>query len=84
MPSSARSTSQSDPCRGYRGSLTSKPSARSLERAGFRVLRQGKHVVLSDDSRILTVPRANPINAFTMGGIVRDAGLTIEEFRRLL
>ena len=59
-------------------------AVRALERAGFRVLRQGKHVVLSDGSRILTVPRANPINAFTMGGIVRDAGLTIEEFRRLL
>jgi hypothetical protein len=24
------------------------------------------------------------IKAFTMGGIVRDAGLTIEEFRKLL
>ena len=26
----------------------------------------------------------DPVNAFTMGGIVRDAGLTPEEFRRLL
>ena len=39
---------------------------------------------MTDGNRILTIPRANPINAFTMGGIVRDAGLTIEEFRRLL
>jgi len=64
--------------------ISHQNAVRALERAGFRVLRQGKHVVLSDGSRILTVPRANPINAFTMGGIVRDAGLTIEEFRRLL
>jgi predicted RNA binding protein YcfA (HicA-like mRNA interferase family) len=64
--------------------ISHQQAVRALERAGFRVLRQGKHVVLSDGSRILTVPRANPINAFTMGGIVRDAGLTIEEFRRLL
>lgn len=35
---------------------------------------------MTDGRRILTLPRANPINAFTMGGIVRDAGLTIEEF----
>ena len=57
---------------------------RALEKAGFRVLRQGKHVVMTDGTRILTIPRANPINAYTMGGIVRDAGLAIEEFRKLL
>ena len=56
----------------------------ALEKAGFRVLRQGKHVVMTDGTRILTIPRANPINAYTMGGIVRDAGLSIEEFRKLL
>jgi hypothetical protein len=39
---------------------------------------------MSDGVRILTIPRHNPINAFTMGGIVRDAGLTIEEFREVL
>ena len=59
-------------------------AVRSLQRAGFKIARQGKHIVMTDGNRILTIPRANPINAFTMGGIVRDAGLTIEEFRRLL
>jgi predicted RNA binding protein YcfA (HicA-like mRNA interferase family) len=57
---------------------------RALEKAGFRVARQGKHIVLTDGARILTIPRHNPVNAFTMGGIVRDAGLSIDEFRRLL
>ena len=52
---------------------------RALERAGLRVLRQGKHVVMTDGTRILTIPRAT-----TMGGIVHDAGLMIEEFRKLL
>jgi predicted RNA binding protein YcfA (HicA-like mRNA interferase family) len=59
-------------------------AVRALEKAGFRVLLQGKHVVMTDGTRILTIPRANPINAYTMGGIVRDAGLTVEEFRKLL
>lgn len=59
-------------------------AVRALEKAGFRVARQGKHIVMTDGSRILTIPRANPVNAFTMGGIVRDAGLTVEEFRELL
>ena len=59
-------------------------AVKALEKAGFLVLRQGKHIVMSDGVRILTVPRHNPVNAFTMGGIVRDAGLTIEQFRKLL
>jgi hypothetical protein len=33
---------------------------------------------------ILTIPRHNPVNAYTMGGLVIDAGLTLEEFKRLL
>jgi predicted RNA binding protein YcfA (HicA-like mRNA interferase family) len=58
---------------------------RALEKAGFTIVRQGKkHVVMSDGSRFLTIPRNNPINAFTMGGIVKDAGLTVTEFRKLL
>ena len=59
-------------------------AVRALEKAGFRVVRQGKHTVMSDGVRILTIPRHNPVNAYTMGGIVRDAGLSSEEFRRLL
>jgi hypothetical protein len=39
---------------------------------------------MTDGVRILTIPRHNPINAFTMGGIVRDAGLTIDAFKALL
>lgn len=57
---------------------------RALEKAGFRVIRQGKHIVMSNGGRLVTIPRHNPIKAFTMGGIVKDAGLTVEEFRALL
>ena len=59
-------------------------AVRALEKAGFRIVRQGKHIVMSDGTRIVTIPRHNPVNAFTMGGIVRDAGLTAEEFKKLL
>jgi predicted RNA binding protein YcfA (HicA-like mRNA interferase family) len=55
-----------------------------LEKAGFHIARQGKHIVMTDGMRILTVPRNNPVNAFTMAGIVRDAGLTIDGFKALL
>jgi hypothetical protein len=39
---------------------------------------------MTDGNRIVTIPRHDPVNGFTMGGIVRDAGLTDEEFRKLL
>ena len=57
---------------------------RVLRKAGFAIIRQGKHVVMSDGTRQVTIPRNNPIRAYTMGGIVQDAGLTVEEFRRLM
>jgi hypothetical protein len=57
---------------------------RAFQKSGFRVVRQGKRIVMSDGSRILTIPRTNPVNAYTMAGIVRDAGLSIEEFKKLL
>jgi predicted RNA binding protein YcfA (HicA-like mRNA interferase family) len=58
---------------------------RAFEKTGFRLARKGaKHVVMTDGERIITIPRHDPVNALTMGGIVRDAGLTEEEFRKLL
>ena len=60
-------------------------AVRALEKTGFRIARQGEHIVMTnDDGRIVTIPRHNPVNAFTMGGIVRDAGLTIDQFKALL
>jgi predicted RNA binding protein YcfA (HicA-like mRNA interferase family) len=59
-------------------------AVRALEKAGFKVVREGKHIVMSDGRRILTIPRHNPVNAFTMGAIAQDAGLTPVEFRKLV
>lgn len=59
-------------------------AVRAFEKAGFVLVRQGKHIVMRSAARRIIIPRGNPINAFTMAGIVRDAGLTIEQFRSLL
>ena len=56
----------------------------ALEKANFRIIRRGRHIVMSDGVRIVTIPRHNPVNAFTMGGIARDAGFTVEQFKKLL
>jgi hypothetical protein len=55
-----------------------------VQKIGYRILRLGKHVVMTNGKHKLTIPRHNPINAITMGGIAKDAGLTVDEFRKLL
>ena len=44
------------------------------------MLREGDHFVMTDGTRVLTIPRNDPVNAITMDGIVRDAGLTEDRF----
>jgi predicted RNA binding protein YcfA (HicA-like mRNA interferase family) len=62
-----------------------RQAVRALEKSGFQLVREGKkHIVMSDGARFLTIPRNNPVNAYTMGGIIKDAGLTIEQFQKLL
>jgi hypothetical protein len=58
-------------------------AVRAFENAGLWIAGQSKHIVMTNGQRILTIPRHNPVNAFTMG-LVRDTGLTVEQFRELL
>lgn len=46
---------------------------------GYRVVREGRHTVMSNCTTRLAIPRHNPINAFSMGELAQDAGLTLEE-----
>jgi hypothetical protein len=39
---------------------------------------------MTDGIRVLTIPRHDPVDAVTMGIIVRGAGLTPGQFRALL
>jgi predicted RNA binding protein YcfA (HicA-like mRNA interferase family) len=59
-------------------------AVKAFEKAGYRVVREGKHISMTNGTRIIIIPRANPVNAYTMGGIIQDAGMTIEEFKKLL
>ena len=48
-----------------------------FKKTGFWIVRQGKHIAMTNGDRIITIPRANPVDAYTMAGIVKDAGLSI-------
>ena len=55
-----------------------------FQKLGYRIARQSGHVIMSNGMVRLSIPRHSPINAITMGAIARDAGLTPEQFLRLL
>ncbi len=56
-------------------------AVRVFQKLGYRIVRQSGHIVMSNGRARLIIPRHSPINAITMGGIARDAGLTPEQFR---
>ena len=64
--------------------VSHRRAVKAFEKASFWVVREGKHISMTNGDRIITIPRADPVNAFTMGGIIKDAGITIREFKKLL
>ena len=39
---------------------------------------------MSDSLRTIQIPRASPVNAYTMGNIAKQCGLSPDQFRHLL
>jgi predicted RNA binding protein YcfA (HicA-like mRNA interferase family) len=64
--------------------ISHSQAVRVFGKIGYRIAREGKHTIMTNGKVRLTIPRHTQINAFTMGGIARDAGLTPDEFRALL
>ena len=68
-------------------SLSGRACIAALERAGFVVRRQeGSHVILrrADPFSQVVVPDHKELDRGTLRAIIRQAGLTVEEFVRFL
>ncbi len=39
---------------------------------------------MTDGGNIVIILRANPINGYTMGAIIKGSGMTVKEFKKLL
>jgi len=58
---------------------------KALEKIGFHSARQrGSHMVLRRDGKLVVVPRHDEIDRGTLSAIILQAGLTREEFLKLL
>lgn len=56
-----------------------------FKKVGFWISKRGgKHIGMTDGSRKITIPRHSRLNPYTLKSIIRDAGLTDEDFKRLL
>ena len=64
--------------------VSSARAQKAFEKAGFKVIRQGKHTVMSDGARYLTLPRHNPTNPYTLRTLIRTSGLSDQQFKELL
>lgn len=67
--------------------ISGAKAIKALRRAGWRVIGQrGSHVKLyrESDESTLIVPLHNELSRWTLKGILTDAGLSVEEFLRLL
>ena len=64
--------------------ISADQAVRAFMKAGFVIVRQSSHIVMSNGHVRLTIPRHNPINAYTMGAIAEDAGFSPESFKSLL
>jgi predicted RNA binding protein YcfA (HicA-like mRNA interferase family) len=69
--------------------VSGREAIKALGRAGFTVVRQrGSHVRLekrTEDRMIkLTVPLHKSLKKGTLRRIIKDAGITVQEFNRLL
>ncbi len=61
--------------------LSGKEVVRRIEKLGFNVVRQkGSHIVLRCGSRGCVVPNHKELKTGTLSGLLKQAGVTFEEF----
>ena len=67
--------------------VTGEQVVKALRKVGFVLNRwHGSHAILERWGDIISVPchGSKPLKKETLSGIIKDAGLTIDEFRELL
>ena len=65
--------------------VSGREIVRAFERLGFAVLRQrGSHIILRRGSTGCVVPDHREIKAGTLVGVLKQAGVSPEEFMRAL
>lgn len=64
--------------------ISAERAVRAFSKAGFKIVTRGKHIGMSDGVHRITIPDHKRVNPYTLKSIIKDAGLTDEEFKALL
>ena len=65
--------------------ISGAEAVRALQKLGFIVLRQkGSHVILRRESTGCVVPQHRELKVGTLTGVLKQAGVTVEEFMQAL
>jgi predicted RNA binding protein YcfA (HicA-like mRNA interferase family) len=65
--------------------VSGKETIKVLVKLGFEVRRgKGDHVVLKKGFRVFVVPLHNPLKKGTLRKILKQAGISVEEFNTML
>jgi predicted RNA binding protein YcfA (HicA-like mRNA interferase family) len=64
--------------------VSAERAVRAFSKVGFRIVTRGKHIGMSDGTHRITIPDHKRLNPFTLKSIIKDAGLTDEQFKKLL
>jgi predicted RNA binding protein YcfA (HicA-like mRNA interferase family) len=65
--------------------ISSQRIIKAFSKAGFWISNTGgKHIGMTNGARKIIIPRHTRLNPYTLKAIIRDAGLTDEQFKKLL
>lgn len=65
--------------------ISSQRAVKIFSKIGFWISKAGgKHIGMTNGSRKIVIPRHSRLNPYTLKAIIRDAGLTDDEFKKLL
>lgn len=64
--------------------ISSERAVRAFVKAGFSIVTRGKHIGMSDGIHRITIPEHKRLNPYTLKAIIKDAGLSDDEFKKLI
>ena len=66
-------------------SVSGRQMVKVFGKIGYKVERQkGSHIVMSKEDVILVIPDHKTVSKGTERDLIKDAGLTVEQFNKLL
>ena len=64
--------------------VSAERAVKAFGKTGFKIVTRGKHVGMSDGTHRITIPNHKRLNPYALKAIIKDAGLTDEQFKSLL